>query len=309
MDADDDQLDFPIFYSSAKDGWATDDPSKIQGNMNGDMTPILKALEEHISAPMLIDGPNADFRMLVTAIEPEPFVGRLVTGKVSSGSVKVGDELRILSRTGEAQGESAKVIKIFARRGMERTTLEVAEAGDIIQLAGFPSAGPTDTICSSNVDYPLYADPIDPPTISMSFGVNDSPLAGQEGSYLTAAQIYRRLGKEAESNVSLRVINSKEGTEVGGHIAREAEQEFFDVRDDDATEGLTDATEVQGRGELQLAILIENMRREGYEVRTKENNWNVSQLSIIDSLCRTAVHISPKSSFQERQSRGKIRTL
>lgn len=261
LDASDEQLDFPIVYASAKDGWASVDPPEWLGSgarpAGLSMVPLLRVLRDHVPPPRVLvsegaaagvapedaaDASNAEpLRLLVTTMDRDPFVGRLVQGRVTSGTVAVGDSIVALSREGKRLEES-RVVKLFARDGLDQVTLDSAVAGDIVQLAGLATARPSDTVVSPGVTQPLPADPIDPPTISMTFAVNDSPLAGREGKYLTSAQIAKRLEREAETNVSIVVTQAA------------------------SEEGMPDAMEVRGRGELQLAILVESMRREGFEL-------------------------------------------
>src|SRR5262247_2462247 len=231
LDASDEQLDFPILYGSAKEGWmaATAAGPKDQG-----MAPLFDLVTRHVAPPAVEDGP---FRLLGTILEANPYLGRLVTGRISSGKITPNQPVKVLDRNGKLV-EQGRVTKVLAFRGLERTALEEAVAGDIVAIAGLPEATVAHTICAPEVDTPLPAQPIDPPTLAMTFRVNDSPLAGTEGDKVTGRMIRDRLFREAEGNVALRVSESTE----------------------------RDAVEVAGRGELQLGILIETMRREGYEV-------------------------------------------
>ncbi|HTV34599.1 MAG TPA: translational GTPase TypA [Methylocella sp.] len=230
LDASDEQLDFPILYGSAKQGWMADSP---EGPKEG-MAPLFDLVLKHVPPPATGEG---GFRMLGTLLEANPYLGRLVTGRVFSGSVKPGQSVKVLDRKGRLV-EDGRVSKILAFRGIERAPIEEAEAGDIVAIAGFEQFNVADTLCAQDIDEPLQAQPIDPPTLSMTFLVNDSPLAGTEGDKVTSRVIRTRLHKEAEGNVALRVEDSPG----------------------------TDAFIVSGRGELQLAILIETMRREGFEL-------------------------------------------
>ncbi|HET6468500.1 MAG TPA: translational GTPase TypA [Geminicoccaceae bacterium] len=231
LDADDGQLDFPHVYASAKQGWAVREP----GDPRSDMAPLFDLILTHVPAPAAdLEGP---FRMLATTLEANPYLGRLLTGRIGSGRLHANATLKALARDGSLV-EQARITKILAFRGLERTPVEQAEAGDIVAVAGFSTATVADTICDLAVVEPLAAQPIDPSTIAMSFMVNDSPYAGQEGTKVTSRQIWERLRREAEGNVAIRVRMSEE----------------------------KDAFEVAGRGELQLAVLIENLRREGYEL-------------------------------------------
>ena len=231
LNASDDQMEFPIIYACARDGWATRDPKQP----TPDMAPLFQTITQHIQPPAV--NVHQPFSMLVTQIDSDPFLGKLLLGRISSGTVKTGDRVRALDPAGKVI-EEVKVLKLLCRRGLDQVIIDEARAGDIISLAGFSRATVRSTLCSESVSEPIFSTPIDPPTLSMSFYVNDSPLAGKEGTYLTSAMIKDRLWKEAESNVSIEVTESEN----------------------------KDSFEVRGRGELQLGILIETMRREGYEL-------------------------------------------
>jgi GTP-binding protein len=230
LDASDEQLDFPILYGSAKEGWMAASPA---GPKDG-MAPLCDLLVRHVQAPVVEDGP---FRMLATILEANPYLGRIVTGRITSGSVKPNQAVKALDRHG-ALVEVGRVSKVLAFRGLERTGIEEAVAGDIVAVAGLPHATVAHTLCAPDVTEPLPAQPVDPPTLAMSFRVNDSPLAGTEGDKVTSRMIGDRLWREADGNVALRVTEAPD-------------KESF---------------EVAGRGELQLGILIETMRREGFEL-------------------------------------------
>lgn len=249
--ANDEQLDFPMVYVSAREGWAVGeaavatDAKKRTSIANTDaggtgMRHLLDVILKSIPAPRVLDGP---FRMLVTQMEMDNYLGKMVVGRVASGTVKIGDPIIHISREGEKL-EEGKVVKLFSRRGLQAVPLQSAEAGDIVQLAGLQTPIPTSTVAAAGgvVTRPLFADPIDPPTISMSFSVNDSPLAGREGTQLTGALIAERLAKEAAGNIALQISQAV------------------------PQPGMPEATEVRARGELQLSILIETMRREGFEL-------------------------------------------
>ncbi|MFI5012956.1 MAG: translational GTPase TypA [Hyphomicrobiales bacterium] len=231
LDATDAQLDFPILYGSAKQGWmaALPDGPKDQG-----MAPLFDCVLKHVAEPPVEEG---SFRMLGTILEANPYLGRIITGRISSGVVRSNQTIKALARDGSLI-EQGRVSKILAFRGIERRPIEFGEAGDIVAIAGLTKGTVADTFCALEVTEPLPAQPIDPPTVAMSFLVNDSPLAGTEGDKVTSRVIRDRLLKEGEGNVALRV------KETPGK----------------------DAMEVAGRGELQLAILIEQMRREGFEM-------------------------------------------
>ena len=230
LDATDEQLDFPILYGSAKQGWISDKPDGPQDSM----APLFDLVQSYVPAPTVEEGP---FRMIVTTIEANPFLGRVLTGRIRSGSVKANQTVKVLSGDGKTV-ETGRISKVLSFRGLERLPVDEAFAGDIISISGLTIATVADTICDPSVDKPMKAQPIDPPTLSMTFRVNDGPLAGKEGDKVQSRVIRERLMREAEGNVALQVTSSLE----------------------------TDAFEVAGRGELQLAILIETMRREGFEM-------------------------------------------
>lgn len=230
LDADEEQLDFPILYGSAKQGWMALSPEGPQENMK----PLFDLVLEHVQPPKTQDG---DFSMLVTAIQSDPFLGRILTGRVTSGTVKPNQTIKALSADGKVV-EQGRVSKVLAFRGLERTPVEQASAGDIISIAGLTTATVADTLADPAVTDPIPADPVDPPTLSMTFRINDGPYAGQEGSKVQSRVIRDRLLQEAEGNVALKITETED----------------------------RDSFEVAGRGELQLAILIETMRREGFEL-------------------------------------------
>jgi len=230
LDASDEQLDFPVLYGSGRDGWMATDPK----GPKTDLVPLFDLVLKHVPQPTVEDGP---FRMLATTLEADPYLGRILTGRITSGSVKPNQTIKALARDGRLI-ETARVTKVLAFRGLERTAVEVAEAGDIVAIAGVTQATVADTLCDAEVDTPLPAQPIDPPTISMLFRINDGPFAGQEGDKVQSRVIRDRLLKEGERNVAIRVTESSD----------------------------KDSYEVAGRGELQLGILIETMRREGFEL-------------------------------------------
>jgi len=236
LGATDEQLDFPILYASAREGWAVRD---LKTEPRTSMRPLLDAIVENVPPPTLRTAAEAaPFSMAVTMIQRDAWLGRMVTGRIASGTVRVGDAVHGLSAAG-AELENGRVTKIVKRRGLARLELPDAVAGDIVTLAGLSKVSVTDTIAAPAVLVPLPAVPVDPPTVSMTFSVNDSPLAGKVGTKLTSQQIAERLYQEMETNVSLRVLESADRKE---------------------------ALEVQGRGEMQLGVLIETMRREGFEL-------------------------------------------
>ena len=233
LGANDDQLDFPHMYASGRAGWADhelDGPRK-------DLSALFDLVVNHVYAPKQTAQIGKDFQMLATTLGNDPFVGRILTGRVESGSLKVGATIQALTRLGQ-KIEQFRVTRIQAFRGLAPQDIELAEAGDIVSLAGMSKATVSDTLCALAVDTPLHAQPIDPPTITVTFGINDSPLAGREGKKVQSRVIRERLLKEAESNVAIKISETPGG----------------------------EAFEVAGRGELQMGVLIENMRREGFEL-------------------------------------------
>jgi GTP-binding protein len=233
MGATDEQLDFPHIYASGKNGWATLDMEKP----NDTLAPLFDMIVEHVPEPKAAARKDEPFQILSVLIESDPFLGRLLTGRIESGKAVPGLAIKALSRDGK-EIERGRITKVLAFRGLKRQPIEDAEAGDIVAIAGLSKATVADTLCALDVTEALPAQPIDPPTISMTVSVNDSPLAGREGDKVQSRVIAARLLKEAESNVAIRVTETSE----------------------------KDAYEVAGRGELQLGVLIEGMRREGFEV-------------------------------------------
>ncbi len=239
LGATDSQLDFPYLYTCGRDGWAIRDLKDID-NPNKDLTPLFQLIVDHVPAPdcngtrCQIDAP---FTMLATTLEADPYVGRILTGKIESGTVRVGQTVKAINMKGEFI-ENAKITKIIEHQGVTKVSRDSASAGDIVVVAGFSKATVADTLCDPSVNEPIPAMPIDPPTLTMTFFVNTSPLAGQSGKKLTSRMIGERLFREAETNIALRVTQSTNN----------------------------EAFEVSGRGELQLGILIETMRREGFEL-------------------------------------------
>ncbi|SNS25830.1 translational GTPase TypA [Antarctobacter heliothermus] len=233
LDADEDQLDFPHLYASGRSGWCDAELDGPRKNLDA----LFNLIVNHVPAPKQVKQVNNDFRMLAVTLGADPFVGRLLTGRIESGRVKVGQTVQALSRIGQ-KIEQFRVTKIQAFRGLTLQDIDEAEAGDIISLAGMTKATVADTLCALAVDEPLEAQPIDPPTITVTFGINDSPLAGRDGKKVQSRVIRDRLYKEAETNVAIRIKDTPGG----------------------------EAFEVSGRGELQMGVLIENMRREGFEL-------------------------------------------
>ena len=233
MGATDEQLDFPHIYASGKNGWATLDMAQPNDNL----APLFDMIVEHVPEPKAAALKDEPFQILSVLIESDPFLGRLLTGRIESGKAVPGLAIKALSRDGK-EIERGRITKVLAFRGLKRQPIDDAEAGDIVAIAGLSKATVADTLCAMDVTEALPAQPIDPPTISMTVSVNDSPLAGREGDKVQSRVIAARLLKEAESNVAIRVTETSE----------------------------KDAYEVAGRGELQLGVLIEGMRREGFEV-------------------------------------------
>jgi GTP-binding protein len=231
LDANDEQLDFPVLYASGREGYASEDMDARSGTL----APLFNKVIEHVPAPGL--DPDAKFAFLATLLDRDNFMGRVLTGRVQSGRIKVNDPIHAIDREGKVI-EVGRATKLMSFDGLERVPVETAQAGDIIALAGLEKATVANTICDPSVTDPIAAQPIDPPTLAMRFAVNDSPLAGREGSKVTSRMIRDRLLREAETNVAIRVTESED----------------------------KDSYEVAGRGELQLGVLIETMRREGFEL-------------------------------------------
>ncbi len=231
LDATDEQLDFPVLYASGRNGYANEDPSLREGTL----TPLFQKIVDHVPAPAL--EVEAPFTFLVTLLDRDNFLGRILTGRVQSGTVKVNQPIHALDMDGKII-ETGRASKIMTFQGLDRVPAEEAKAGDIISIAGLTVATVSNTIADTSVSEAIQAQPIDPPTLSMRFAVNDSPMAGREGSKVTSRMIRDRLEREAESNVAIKVTESED----------------------------KDSFEVAGRGELQLGVLIETMRREGFEL-------------------------------------------
>ena len=233
MGATDEQLDFPHLYASGKQGWATLDMAKPSETL----APLFDKIVEHVPAPAAEARASESATILAVLIESDPFLGRILTGRVDSGKLVPGMAIQALARDGTIV-EKGRVTKLLAFRGLKRTAIDVAEAGDIVAVAGLSKATVADTLCALDVTQPIPAQPIDPPTIAITVSVNDSPLAGRDGDKVQSRVIRARLLAEAESNVAVKIAETAE----------------------------KDAFEVAGRGELQLGVLIESMRREGFEV-------------------------------------------
>ncbi|MDH5748485.1 MAG: translational GTPase TypA [Rhodospirillales bacterium] len=231
LDANDEQLDFHTVFASAKNGWAADTPDGPQE----DMTAMFRLILDHVPPP--VADVSAPFSMLATTLEADPYLGRILTGRIHSGRIALNASIHVLNQAGEVV-EQGRISKLLAFRGLQRVPEESAEAGDIVAIAGLAKATVADTLADPAVTAPIKADPVDPPTLAMTFSINDSPLAGKEGGKVTSRVIRERLLREAEGNVALRVTETQN----------------------------KDAFEVAGRGELQLGVLIEQMRREGFEL-------------------------------------------
>jgi len=233
LDATDDQLDFPTMYASGRNGWAD---MELDGKRDG-LDALFDLILEHVPSPAQIIETDKPFTMLATTLGGDPFLGRLLTGRVETGTLKAGQTIKAMSRDGTLI-ENFRCTKILGFRGLEQTAIEIAEAGDIVSIAGMTKATVADTLADASVNDAIEAQPIDPPTITVTFGINDSPLAGRDGKKVQSRVIRDRLMKEAESNVAVKISDTPGG----------------------------DAFEVAGRGELQMGVLIENMRREGFEL-------------------------------------------
>src|SRR5947209_7306658 len=231
LDANEAQLDFPTLFASGRDGWAVADLDAPKQ----DLSPLFDLIVQHVAPPQA--DADAPFSMLATTLDYDPFLGRVLTGLIHSGVARLNMPVKSLGHDGRII-EQARLTKLLAYRGLDRRPIEEAEAGDIIAIAGLAQTTVADTICAPEVGTALPADPIDPPTLAMTFSVNDSPLAGRDGGKVTSRVIAERLHREAEGNVAIRVRDSAD----------------------------KDSVEVAGRGELQLGVLIETMRREGFEL-------------------------------------------
>jgi GTP-binding protein len=234
LEANDDQLDFHVLYASGRQGWAAADLA----DKHTDLSPLFARIVADVPKPKPIEkaGDEFPFSMLVTTLEADPYLGRVLTGRIESGAITVNRQIKALNRDG-AVVERARATKLLAFRGLTRLPIERAEAGDIVAIAGLQTATVADTLCDISVETPIKANPIDPPTLAMTLSVNDSPLAGREGDKVQSRVIRDRLMREAEGNVAIHIRETGEGT-----------------------------YEVAGRGELQLGVLVETMRREGFEM-------------------------------------------
>ncbi|SIT77532.1 GTP-binding protein [Yoonia rosea] len=233
LEASDEQLDFPTMFASGRAGWCDEELDGPRENLDA----LFDKIVEHVPTPAQITRKDEPFQMLATTLSADPFIGRILTGRVEAGTLKAGETIKALSRTGD-KIEQFRVSKILAFRGLSQQPIDVAEAGDIVTIAGMTKATVADTLCDLSIDVPIPAQPIDPPTITVTFGINDSPLAGRDGKKVQSRVIRERLMKESEVNVAIKIADTPGG----------------------------DAFEVSGRGELQMGVLIENMRREGFEL-------------------------------------------
>ncbi|KQI73213.1 GTP-binding protein TypA [Loktanella sp. 5RATIMAR09] len=233
LEASDEQLDFPTMFASGRAGWCDEELDGPRENLDA----LFDKIVEHVPTPAQITRKDEPFQMLATTLSADPFIGRILTGRVEAGTLKAGETIKALSRTGD-KIEQFRVSKILAFRGLGQQPIDVAEAGDIVTIAGMTKATVADTLCDVSIDVPIPAQPIDPPTITVTFGINDSPLAGRDGKKVQSRVIRERLMKESEVNVAIKIADTPGG----------------------------DAFEVSGRGELQMGVLIENMRREGFEL-------------------------------------------
>lgn len=232
LEASDAQLDFPTLFASSKQGWATEN---LETGSRETLAPLFDLIVKHVPAPTV--EMNKPFSMLITTLEYDNYLGRVLTGRILTGKAMVNMPVKSLRPDGQ-EIETARLTKLLSFRGIERVPVEEAEAGDIIAIAGFTDTTVADTICAIEVESPIHAQPIDPPTLAMTFSVNDSPLAGREGDKVTSRMIRTRLMRESEGNVAIKVTETED----------------------------KDAFQVAGRGELQLGVLIEQMRREGFEL-------------------------------------------
>ena len=231
LDANEEQLDFPILYASGRSGWCVRDLDDPRDNLH----PLLDAILAHVRPPQV--DPNAPFAMLATLLDSDPYLGRCLVGQVGQGAASVNENVRAIDLDGTVV-ETGRLTKLFTFEGTSRVPVDRVQAGDIICIAGLSKASVADTICAPTVTTPLVSTPIDPPTMSVTITVNDSPLAGREGKKVTSTVIRERLLAEAETNVAITFAESDN----------------------------KDSFEIGGRGELQLGVLIETMRREGFEM-------------------------------------------
>jgi len=231
LDANDSQLDFPVIYASGRSGWAVNDLNDPRENLNALFDTVLS----HVEAP--VSNIELPFSMIVTTREYDSYLGRILTGRIETGLAKINMSIKVMDRDGKIV-ETGRITKMLTFKGLERLPVEEAVAGDIIAISGLEKANVADTIAAPEIEKPLEAQPIDPPTLSMTFSINNSPLAGREGDKLTSRVLRARLMREVEGNVAIKITETEQ----------------------------TDSFNVAGRGELQLGVLIETMRREGFEL-------------------------------------------
>ena len=239
LDATEEQLEFPVLYAVGRDGWCTDSYAEakeiIAGRKTGDLSKLFELIENFIPSPDV--DVNKPFEMLATILAADSFVGKILIGKIYNGVAEVNKQVKVLDINGDRK-ENTKLTKLFSFKGIERYPIERAYAGDIIAISGVDTASVSDTICDLSVNDSIQTTPVDPPTMSVTIYVNDSPFAGTEGTKITSRVIHDRLKKEEDTNVAIKVTVSPDN----------------------------DSFEVGGRGELQLGVLIEQMRREGFEM-------------------------------------------
>ena len=231
LDANDEQLDFPILYAAGRDGWCVKELEDERVNLH----PLLDLVLDHVKPPEVDH--DKPFAMLATLLDSDPYLGRCLIGRVAQGRAKVNDTVKAINLDGSSI-ENGRLTKLLTFKGTERVIVDEVHAGDIICIAGLTKASVADTICETSVSEPLASTPIDPPTMSVTITVNDSPFGGREGKKVTSTVIRERLLAEAETNVAITFSENDQ----------------------------KDAFEIGGRGELQIGVLIETMRREGFEL-------------------------------------------
>ncbi|MDC3049821.1 GTP-binding protein, partial [Candidatus Pelagibacter sp.] len=255
LDANEEQLDFPVIYASGRSGWASNEIDGPRENLN----PLLDLVIDHVK-PVEFDK-SKPFAMLSTLLYADSFLGRSLVGRISQGTAKANQQIKAINLDGEKVDEG-RLTKIFRYEGTKKVPIEVGEAGDIVVIAGLEKANVADTICDTEVDTPIQATPIDPPTMSIKITVNSSPLAGTEGKKLTSTQIRERLVQEAQNNVGISFSENEN----------------------------KDSFEISGRGELMLEILLTQMRREGFEMTVSpprvlfQKNENGEKLEPIEEI-------------------------
>ncbi len=255
LDANEEQLDFPVIYASGRSGWASNEIDGPRENLN----PLLDLVIDHVK-PAEFDK-SKPFAMLSTLLYADSFLGRSLVGRISQGTAKANQQIKAINLDGEKVDEG-RLTKIFRYEGTKKVPIEVGEAGDIVVIAGLEKANVADTICDTEVDTPIQATPIDPPTMSIKITVNSSPLAGTEGKKLTSTQIRERLVQEAQNNVGISFSENEN----------------------------KDSFEISGRGELMLEILLTQMRREGFEMTVSpprvlfQKNENGEKLEPIEEI-------------------------